>query len=295
MDILEDYIGPEDDEDEDTDSQDDDGKDSEDEPKQKKTGDDDEDKDSSDESSEDDDSDKDDDSDEDDSDEDEESDQPIDVGKVTDDDLYSDERVKRLVQSERDKATSSERNKAQNDARKAREVARRKREEEEDDALLESEDYEGFGKREMARRKAVKEETEAAKRYDLELFDSLQVQYADLGEAKIEEIINDLESKGNLTIPNLVGALGKAQSKVLIAEALKEVGATKKEDDEADEIEARAKKRSGGKKKVSSDVSANRKAKPVKKATTDDEMIDQYNDGDLAFDELPEEVQKRVE
>ncbi|KKK97490.1 hypothetical protein LCGC14_2652250, partial [marine sediment metagenome] len=25
------------------------------------------------------------------------------------------------------------------------------------------------------------------------------------------------------------------------------------------------------------------------------ELIDQYNDGDLAFDELPEQVQKRVE
>ena len=292
MDILEDYIGPEDDEDEDTDSQDDE-EESEDSSDKKKTGeDDDSDKDSSDDS-EDDDSDKDDDSDEDDSDEDEESDQPADVGEVSDDDLYADERVKRLVQSERDKATDLERKKARNDARKAREEAQRKREAEEDDALLESEDFEGFGKREIARRKAEKEEVDAAKRYDLELFDNLQVQYADLGEDKISEIINDLESKGRLSILNLVAALGKAQSKMMVDQVLKGQKDTKKEDDEADETEARAKKRS--EKKTSSDVSANRKAKPVKKATTDDELIDQYNDGDLAFDELPPEVQKRVE
>ena len=294
MDILEDYIGPEDDEDEDTDSQDDE-EESESDSDKEKTGDKDEDdKDSSDEDSEDDDSDKDDDSDEDDSDEDEESDQPTDVGKVLDDDLYADDRVKRLVQSERDKATDLERKKARNDARKAREEAQRKREAEEDDALLESEDYEGFGKRELARRKAEKEETESTKRYDLELFDNLQAQYADLGEDILTEIITDLESKGRLSILNLVDAFGKARSKKMIAEALREAGATKKEDDEADETEARAKKRSG-KKKASPDVSGNRKSKPVKKATTDDELIDQYNDGDLAFDELPEQVQKRVE
>ncbi len=294
MDILEDYIGPEDDEDEDTDSQDDEEESESDSDKEKAGDKDEDDKDSSDDSSEDDDSDKDDDSDEDDSDEDEESDQPLDVGKVTDESLYADERVKRLVQSERDKATDLERKKARNDARKAREEAQRKREAEEDDALLESEDYEGFGKRELARRKAEKEETESAKRYDLELFDNLQVQYADLGEDRIAEIINDLESKGKLSIPNLIDAFGKTRSKMMITEALKEAGVTKKEEDEADETEARAKKRSG-KKKVSPDVSGNRKSKPVKKATTDDEMIDQYNDGDLAFDELPPEVQKRVE
>ncbi len=292
MDILEDYIGPEDDEDEDTDSQDED-KESEDESEDKESGDKDDDK-----SSDDSDEDKDDsdDSDKEDEDEDEDSDEPedIDVSKVSDDNLYEDERVKRLVQSERDKAIDSERKKAQTDTRKAREAAQRKRDQDEDDALLESEDYEGYGKRMSVKRKAEQEEVEASKRYDLALFEDLQVRFADLGAEKIEEVIRDLESKGTLSIVNLVDAFSDARAEKFAAKVSKKAKADEDDEDEADETEARAKKRSG-KKKASADVSGSRKAKPVKKATTDDELIDQYNEGDLAFDELPENVQKRVE
>ncbi|KKL70088.1 hypothetical protein LCGC14_2108460, partial [marine sediment metagenome] len=69
-------------------------------------------------------------------------------------------------------------------------------------------------------------------------------------------------------------------------------------EDEADSVELnsfRRERKLGKKPGASTDVSGSRRAKPVKKATTDDEYIDQYNAGDLAFDELPESAQKRVE
>lgn len=120
---------------------------------------------------------------------------------------------------------------------------------------------------------------------DLREFEEILLEFPNVSDTRVNEIFAQANGSSK-RFANLLAREERETDKRVFQEELAD-------ENEADMTELAARRRDD-KPKTVSEISANRKAKPVRKATTDDELIDQYNAGDLAFTELPPEVQKRV-
>jgi hypothetical protein len=227
------------------------------------------------------------------SDEDEEEEDPepeVDLANVPVDELLKkNEKLRRTVQSARDKGAAAERKKIRDELKTQREERERQRGEEELDKILEDDDAEGLLDYIKKNRETQKADTEALRKHTAAAQKLLREnpEFAVLGEDTISELESD-----STDIVDLFAKLSKARREHEIAELRKGLKDEDEEEAEATKTEKRAKKRSA-KKGGSKKVSESRRSKPVKTPRSDAEYEDAYNTGDIAFTELPEHLRKK--
>ena len=219
----------------------------------------------------------------------------VDISKIPLDELLKRDDFKRFVQSTSDKAVAAAERRANEQRAKEREEIRRRREEEELDELFEAEDFEAVGKRAKEQRDKAKQDAAEYQRWGGEFSRAGELHYrevyADLGEETLDRVFGEMAGKpvfdlgSRLAEERLTRTMGDKISERVSAEI------------EARLAEAGVKARSTKvekKETASEEVSGSKKSKPVRAEKTASDWVDSYNDGEVAFEELPADVKKKL-
>lgn len=213
--------------------------------------------------------------------------------------LEANEALRREVQSRVDRGRTAERRKVQDEARLRRQQRADQTEQDELDELLEGGDFEGYGRKKAEKDKTAKARLTALGEAQVDIASGLKERYTKLlGETGYDEVITELDNDHpqGYSVIDLTDALARKYADrdldTRIAKALED----KKTEEEADNVEARAKKRSkkvAKKKTASANVSSTRRAKTVRREQTDAELEDGYGDGLVPFEDLPDHLKEK--
>jgi hypothetical protein len=233
-------------------------------------------------------------------DEEEEKSSKPDLSKLTPKELLdASETLRREVQSQVDQGRNAERRKVTEEARQRRLDRQTQTEEDELDELLEDGDFEGYGRKKAEKDKASKKRLAALGEAQVDIAAGLKERYGRLlGETAVADVIGVLDNDfpQGYSLIDLSDALARKAADKDLQKKIEEELNRRDTEEEADEVEGRAKKRSkkvAKKKTASTNVSSSRRSKPVRKATTDAELEEQYGDGEIPFDELPDNLKKK--
>jgi len=147
--------------------------------------------------------------------------------------LAEDKRFKELMQSEADKRQRTWEKRQQRSQQERLADLRRTREDEELDSLVNTEDYEGIGRRTADVRRQQKTLREAASMVSSEIEGVLQErpEFRALGEDRIEEIRQEVGAKGGTVVDFMVALADERQGRVVGDAAQRAVEAALKEVD----------------------------------------------------------------
>ena len=219
----------------------------------------------------------------------------VDVSKIPLDELMKREDLKRFVQSVSDKAVAAAEKRTNEQRAKERDDARRRREEEELDELYEADDFEAAGKLQKERRVKAKQDAAESTKWIGEFSRSGELYYrevyADLGEETLDRVYAEMEGKPVFDLGSRLAEerLSKTMDAKISERVSAEVDAKLTAAGVAERSEKVEKKETASEK-----VSGSRKSKSVRTERTDGDWQDAYNDGDAAWEELPEEVKRKI-
>ena len=219
----------------------------------------------------------------------------IDISTIPLEKILEREDAKRALQSAHDKGAEAEK-KRQADARK-REQERLDalREEQELDELLETENKDELFNRIKERREAERAESEEGQKwvkgFAVAGAEYYRTQFADLGEETLDRIFAEMEDK---PILELGPRLAEERLTLKMEKLMKERNSEEDEADEAEEGRKRRDKKAQKKTGPVENISKSKRSKSVRTERTEAQLREAYADGEVAFEELPEDLQKKL-